>query len=41
MAIVHRIISAHGGIISAGTGAQGGAEICLTLPTRAAHKRDA
>ena len=41
MAIVHRIISAHGGVISAGTSSQGGAEICLTLPTRAARKRDA
>jgi K+-sensing histidine kinase KdpD len=41
MAIVHRIISAHGGSISAGTSSLGGAEICLTLPTRAAHKRNA
>lgn len=39
MAIVHRIISAHGGTISAGTGALGGAEICLTLPVQAVHKR--
>lgn len=41
MAIVQRIVSAHGGIISAGSSLRGGAEIRLTLPAHAAHKRDA
>jgi PAS domain S-box-containing protein len=35
MAIVHRILTAHAGVISAGSTSEGGAEIVLIIPTRA------
>jgi signal transduction histidine kinase len=39
MAIVHRILSAHAGSVSAGSGVEGGAEIQLVIPLRSVVRR--